>query len=83
MDPLSILSLASSVITRLLPIAESVYDAVKDKKQPKATADKALALIKRQAKKQGLTVGNTEAELARTALHFALSKKRRHKRYTR
>lgn len=83
MDPLSILSLATTVITRLLPIAEDVYDAVKDRKQPKVTADKALSLIKRKAKKQGLVVGNTEAELARTAVHFARSKKRRHKRYNR
>lgn len=77
MDLIHIISLTASVLYRLLPIALDVYRAVKDPDKPEKAED-ALDLIINQAKGQGLQIGHTEAELARSAVHFAQAKKERH-----
>ena len=45
-------------------------------------ADKAIDLIKEKAKAEGLEIGHTEAELVRSAIHFAKAKVKRHARFT-
>ena len=51
---------------------------VQDPARPEVTAENALDWIKNHAEAVGLPIGDTEAELARSALHYALAKGDRH-----
>ena len=76
-----ILLLTSEVMTKLVPIAILVYRAANNQHNPSITKENALEMIIAQASLQGLMIGNTEAELARSAVHLAEAKKGRHKQY--
>lgn len=76
-----IISLVVTVITKLYPIAKEVYDAINDPEQPEAKSENALDMIKDKAAISGLVIGNTEAELVRSAIHLAEAKTSRHKNY--
>ena len=78
MTTLTIISLAIQVLLKLLPIARDVYDAVNDPAQPDMQAGNALDHIKTRAATQGFPIGTTEAELVRSAVHYAQAKAHRH-----
>lgn len=78
MTLVQIITLALMVIQKLSPIALEVYQAVQDPRQPEATPETALALIQAKARAEGFQIGHTEAELVRSALHYALAKGARH-----
>ena len=73
-----IIGLAVHVLLKIVPLVMDVYQKVNDPKQPEFTADNALDMIKAAAGAAGHPIGNTEAELARSAVHFALAKAVRH-----
>ncbi len=79
MSKLHIIFLAIKVLRRIVPAAIGIYNDVNDSQKPDITKDNAVDLIKKCAVKKGLEIGNTEAELARTAIHYAISKTDRHK----
>ena len=67
---------AIKVIHRLYPIAIQVYEEFRGK--PLAEKRRSpITDIKREANKKGIVIGNTEAELVRSAIHFAEAKKGR------
>mgnify|MGYP001613829397 CR=1 FL=1 len=78
MSTFAIITLIAQVLWKLLPIAREVYQMVQDPAKPDVTAENALDWIKTMANGQGLAIGDTEAELARSALHYALGKADRH-----
>jgi len=78
MTTLTIIGLAIQVLLKLLPIAKEVYAAVQDPAQPDVQAGNALNHIQARAAAQGLAISHTEAELARSALHYAVAKTVRH-----
>ena len=78
MSVFEVISLGLLVINKLYPIARDIYDGVNDPDKPEISADKAVDLIKEKAGKEGLYIGRTEAELVRSALHFARAKSKRH-----
>jgi len=78
MQLVAIIGLAMQVLWRIVPIALDVYKAVSDPNRPEVTAADALEWIKKSADARGLVIGNTEAELARSAVHYALAKDGRH-----
>ena len=70
--------LVAQVLWKLLPIAREVYAMVQDPARPDVTPDTAVDWIKSKAEAAGMPIGNTEAELARSALHYAVAKGERH-----
>ena len=73
-----VVTLGLLVINKLYPVAKDIYEAVNDPDQPEIQADKATELIKEKAREKGLSIGHTEAELVRSAIHFARAKSKRH-----
>jgi hypothetical protein len=69
---------AFRVIKALYPIGQSVYDAYQGHSNS-SKKTKPLTAIKKLAKDQGINIGNTEAELIRSAIHYAEGKVARHK----
>jgi len=82
MSGFEVLTLCLSVIQKLYPIGKEIYEAVSDPAQPHVQADQAIDMIKQKAKAEGLDIGHTEAELVRSAIHFAKAKVKRHARFT-
>jgi len=82
MSGFEVLALGLSVIQKLFPIGKEIYEAVNDPAQPHVQANQAIDLIKQKAKAEGLDIGHTEAELVRSAIHFAKAKVKRHDRFT-
>ncbi|MGA1825717.1 MAG: hypothetical protein ACMUIP_13765 [bacterium] len=78
MSVFEVISLGLLVINKLYPIARDIYDGVSDPEKPDVKADNAIDLIKEKAGKEGLYIGHTEAELVRSAIHFARAKSKRH-----
>ena len=78
MSVFEVISLGLLVINKLYPIARDIYDGVSDPEKPDVKAEDALNLIKEKASKEGLYIGHTEAELVRSAIHFARAKCKRH-----
>ena len=78
MSVFEVISLGLLVINKLYPIARDIYDGVSDPEKPDVKAEDALNLIKEKARKKGLYIGHTEAELVRSAIHFARAKSKRH-----
>ena len=78
MSGFEVITLGLSVIQKLYPIAKDIYESVNDPGKPEIKADKATDLIKEKAKEKGLNIGHTEAELVRSAIHFAKAKGKRH-----
>ena len=66
------------VISKRYPIARDIYESVNDPAKPEIQADRAIYLIKEKAGKEGIHIGHTEAELVRSAIHFAKAKSKRH-----
>ena len=79
MTTMTIIGLVIQVLLKLLPIARQVYTAVQDPAQPTITAENALDQIKARAADRGWPFGHTEAELVRSALHYAEAKADRHR----
>jgi len=78
MTTMTIIGLVIQVLLKLLPIAKDVYAAVQDPQQPDIQASNALDQIKARAAAQGWPIGHTEAELVRSAVHYAEAKANRH-----
>ncbi|MGA1824406.1 MAG: hypothetical protein ACMUIP_07045 [bacterium] len=78
MSVFEVISLGLLVINKLYPIARDIYDGVSDPEKPDVKVEDALDLIKEKASRQGLYIGRTEAELVRSAIHFARAKSKRH-----
>ena len=81
MSGFEVFALGLSVIQKLYPIGKEIYEAVNDPAKPQVQADQAIDLIKEKAKAEGLDIGHTEAELVRSAIHFAKAKGKRHARF--
>jgi len=81
MDLFAIISLTTRILDTLLPIASDVYRAVQDPTDKTATKKNAVELIRQKAAEKGLDVGHTEAEIARSAIHFMKAKAKRHQQY--
>jgi len=79
MTTMTIIGLVIQVLLKLLPIAKDVYAAVQDTQQSDIQANNALDHIKARAAAQGWAIGHTEAELVRSALHYAEAKADRHR----
>ena len=82
MSGFEVLALGLSVIQKLYPIGKEIYESVSDPAKPHVQANQAIDLIKEKAKAEGLYIGHTEAELVRSAIHFAKAKGKRHARFT-
>ena len=74
MTTMTIIGLVIQVLLKLLPIAREVYAAVQDPAQPDIQTSNALEHIQARAAAQGWPIGHTEAELVRSALHYAEAK---------
>ena len=78
MSVFEVISLGLLVINKLYPIAKEIYDEVNDPAKPDIKQGNAIDLIKEKASKEGMYIGHTEAELVRSAIHFAKAKSKRH-----
>ena len=70
--------LAFKVIKALYPIGISVYEAYQGHTL-NSRKSRPVTTIKRLAKSQGIEIGHTEAELVRSAIHYAVAKTSRQK----
>ena len=82
MSGFEVITLGLSVIQKLYPIAKEIYEAVSDPGKPEIQSGNAIEHIKERAKKEGLQIGHTEAEMVRSAIHFAKAKTKRHPYFT-
>jgi len=73
---------AVRIIFKLYPIVSQVYTVLAEKKGDKitkTTANAACEAIIGTAKDCGMKIGHTEAELVRSAIHYAAAKSDRYK----
>jgi hypothetical protein len=78
MDAGQIIILTLAVLDKLLPLAQRIYAAVMDARQPQVTKDNSREKLQFEAAKLGITIGTTEAELLLSAVHYAEAKAVRH-----
>ena len=65
------------IIRKLYPIGREVFDKYQD--TPTGKKVKPVREIKEKANAEGFNIGNTEAELIRSAIHYVVDKKSRRK----
>ena len=65
------------IIRKLYPIGREIFD--KYQGTPVAKKVKPVKEIKEKANAEGFAIGNTEAELIRSAIHYVVDKKDRRK----
>ena len=70
------------IIRKLYPIGKEVYDKYKGKSLGRRMKNAPVREIKEKANAQGFFIGNTEAEIIRSAIHYVLDKKWRRKGLT-
>ena len=71
------------IIRKLYPIAIEVYEKYKGKSLGRRMKNAPVREIKEKANAQGFYIGNTEAEIIRSAIHYAKDKKWRRAGLTR
>ena len=71
--------LVFKVIKALYPIGRDVFDEYQGKNIDRRRKNDPVRKIKARANAQGFNIGNTEAELIRSAIHYVVDKKDRRK----
>ena len=71
------------IIRKLYPIGKEVFDQYKGKNLGRRMKNAPVRDIKNKANAQGFAIGNTEAEIIRSAIHYAKDKKWRRAGLTR
>ena len=72
---------ALRIIRLLYPIASQVYDIIAGKKQKHVSIRQSKGAIESiiiAAKRKGINIGHTEAELVRSAIHYVKTKGERY-----
>ena len=67
------------IIRKLYPIGKEVFDQYKGKNLGRRMKNAPVRDIKNKANAQGFAIGNTEAEIIRSAIHYVVDKKDRRK----
>jgi hypothetical protein len=67
------------VIRKLYPIGREVFESYQGKSLGRRMKNAPIRDIKNKANAEGFEIGNTEAELIRSAIHYVVDKKFRRK----
>jgi len=67
------------IIRKLYPIGKEVFNSYQGKSLGNRMKSAPIRDIKNKANAEGFAIGNTEAELIRSAIHYAVDKKSRRK----